>query len=48
MHRAIPHLFGIRILLPNIIRVIKSRRMRWAGDVAFKHGKEEEFIQHFS
>jgi hypothetical protein len=28
---------------PNIIRMIKSRKMRWAGHVA--HGREEESIQ---
>jgi hypothetical protein len=28
---------------PNIIRVIKSRRLRWAG-----HGEEERCIQGFS
>jgi hypothetical protein len=25
--------------LPDIVRVIKSRRMRWAGHVAFKGGE---------
>jgi hypothetical protein len=30
---------------PNIIRVIKSRRMRWAGHVA-RMGAEEECIQN--
>jgi hypothetical protein len=32
---------------PNIIRVIKSRRMRWAGHVARMGGKER-CIQDFS
>jgi hypothetical protein len=31
---------------PNIIRVIKSRRMRWAGHVA-RLGKGEKCIQDF-
>jgi hypothetical protein len=31
---------------PNIIRVIKSRRMRWAGHVAFTEGGER-CIQDF-
>jgi hypothetical protein len=30
---------------PNIVRVIKSRRMRWAGHVA--HMREERHIQGF-
>jgi hypothetical protein len=32
--------------LPNIVRVIKSRRMRWAGHVA-RMGGEDRFIQGF-
>ena len=28
---------------PNIVRVIKSRRMRWAGHVAFIGGGERRF-----
>ena len=31
---------------PNIVRVIKSRRMRWAGNVA-RVGEEERRIQGF-
>jgi hypothetical protein len=31
---------------PNIVRVIKSRRMRWAGNVA-RIGVEERRIQGF-
>ena len=31
---------------PNVIRVIKSRRMRWAGQVA-RMGGEERRIQGF-
>jgi hypothetical protein len=31
---------------PNIIRVIKSRRMRWVGHVA-RMGKQERCIQSF-
>ena len=31
---------------PNIVRVIKPRRMRWAGDVA-RMGGEERRIQGF-
>jgi hypothetical protein len=31
--------------LPNIIRVIKSRRMRWAGHIA--HMGKKRFIQDF-
>jgi hypothetical protein len=31
---------------PNIVRVIKSRRMRWAGHVA-RMGEEETRIQGF-
>ena len=31
---------------PNILRVIKSRRMRWAGHVA-RRGREERRIQGF-
>jgi hypothetical protein len=31
--------------LPNIIRMIKSRRMRWAGHMA--HEREEKFIKIF-
>jgi len=31
---------------PNIIRVVKTRRMRWAGHVA--RGGEEKCIQGFS
>ena len=31
---------------PNIVRVIKSRRMRWAGHVA-RMGVEERLIQGF-
>ena len=31
---------------PNIVRVIKSRRMRWAGHVA-RMGEEERYIQRF-
>jgi hypothetical protein len=31
---------------PNIVRVIKSRRVRWAGHVA-RMGGEERFIQDF-
>jgi len=31
---------------PNIIRVIKSIRMRWAGHVA-RIGREERFVQGF-
>jgi hypothetical protein len=31
---------------PNIVRVIKSRRMRWAGHVACMGG-EERLIQGF-
>jgi hypothetical protein len=27
---------------PNIIRILKSRRMRWAGNVA--HGRDEKCI----
>jgi hypothetical protein len=30
---------------PSIVRVIKARRMRWAGHVA--HGGGERCIQHF-
>jgi hypothetical protein len=30
---------------PNIIRVIKSKRMRWAGHVI--HGRDEKYIQNF-
>jgi hypothetical protein len=30
--------------LPNIIRMIKSRRMRWAGHLA-RMGRDEECIQ---
>jgi hypothetical protein len=30
--------------LPNIVRVLKSRRMRWAGHVA---GMEERYLQCF-
>jgi hypothetical protein len=29
---------------PSIIRMIKSRRMRWAGHVARTHGREEERV----
>jgi hypothetical protein len=29
----------------RIVRVIKARRMRWAGHVA--HGGDEGYIQHF-
>ena len=32
---------------PNIIRVIKSRRMRWAGHVARVGDKRGEVIQCF-
>jgi hypothetical protein len=32
---------------PNMIRVIKSRRLRWAGHVA-RMGGEERCIQGFS
>jgi len=31
---------------PNIVRVIKSRRMRWAGHVA-RMGRDERRIQGF-
>jgi hypothetical protein len=30
---------------PNIVRVIKSRRMRWAGHVARIEGGEERAVQ---
>jgi hypothetical protein len=30
----------------NVIRVIKSRRMRWVGHVAV--GRDEKYIQHLS
>jgi hypothetical protein len=33
--------------LPNVIRLIKSRRMRWTGRVAYT-GEEETCIQGFS
>jgi hypothetical protein len=33
---------------PNIIRVIKSRRLRWAGHVARMGRGEERCIQGFS
>jgi hypothetical protein len=29
--------------LPSIIRIIKSRRMRWAGHVARRGGKRNEY-----
>jgi hypothetical protein len=32
--------------LPNIIRLIKSRRMRWAGHVAHR-GRDEKCTQYF-
>jgi hypothetical protein len=40
-----PHIEKLHNLysLPNIIRMIKSRRMRWAGHVA-RMGREEECI----
>ena len=34
-------MFDIYILAPNIVQVIKSRRMRWAGHVA-RMGEERE------
>jgi hypothetical protein len=42
-----PHNEKLRKLYasPNIIRVIKSRRVRWAGHVA--HGTGEKRIQYF-
>jgi hypothetical protein len=30
---------------PSIVRVIKSRKMRWAGHVA--HGGDEKYVQNF-
>jgi hypothetical protein len=32
---------------PNIIRVIKSRRMRWTGHVAVSYGGQERCVQGF-
>jgi hypothetical protein len=31
---------------PNFIKVIKSRRMRWAGE-CIMHGRDDELIQNF-
>jgi hypothetical protein len=31
---------------PNIVQVIKSRRMRWTGNVA-RMGEEDRFLQGF-
>ena len=35
---------SVLIILPNIVRVIKSRRMRWAGHVA-RMGEERGFYR---
>ena len=32
---------------PNIVRVIKSRRMRWAGHVVRKGERIDEYVQSF-
>ena len=33
---------------PNIVRAIKSRRLRWAGHVARVEKVEKEFFQNFN